>query len=180
MGYTIQSLSLQADAYHMLSDIIALAIGFAASVLSTLPSSRRFTFGFANMEVVGALVNATFLLATCLQITLEAAARFAPEEMEEVSDGARVVLLNRRRTNTTKAVCVNASSFLSPSPLLYLAGCCNFRRGGRVTLDCRLCRIGHQHRWPVYLWSWPFTRRRARALTRWAWSRARGSKSLWQ
>ena len=85
VGYIIQSLSLQADAYHMLSDIIALAIGFAASVMSVLPSTKRFTFGFVNMEVVGALINATFLLSTCLQITLEAAARFAPEELNEVA-----------------------------------------------------------------------------------------------
>ena len=86
VGYIIESLALQADAYHMLSDIIALCIGFSASVMATLPSTRRFTFGFVNMEVVGALVNSTFLLSTCLQITLEAATRLDPSVLNETAE----------------------------------------------------------------------------------------------
>ena len=46
-------------------------------------SSRKSdsnTFGFARAEVVGALVNAVFLLALCFSITVQALKRFTKPE----------------------------------------------------------------------------------------------------
>lgn len=42
---------------------------------------HRFTFGWTRAEVLGALVNATFLLAMCLSIFMSAIARFVEVEV---------------------------------------------------------------------------------------------------
>ncbi len=42
------------------------------------------TFGWARAEVLGALVNAVFLVALCFSITVEACKRFV--EVEEIHD----------------------------------------------------------------------------------------------
>lgn len=41
----------------------------------------RYTFGWTRAEVLGALVNATFLLAMCLSIFMSAIARFVEVEV---------------------------------------------------------------------------------------------------
>jgi zinc transporter 1 len=71
-----KSLSLQSDAWHMLSDEISLIIGLIARRLSKKPPTPTMTFRWARTEVLGGLVNATFLLATCLMIVLDAIERF--------------------------------------------------------------------------------------------------------
>lgn len=75
VGITIHSLVLQADAFHMLSDLVALVIGYLALTSSKRAHSSTASFGYARFEVVGSLVNAVFLLATALQITIEAVQR---------------------------------------------------------------------------------------------------------
>ena len=83
VGIIAQSIALQADAMHMLSDVLALAIGFAALLMSNKASTLSHTFGFARMEIIGALINSTYLLATCISIVFEAVERF--RHLEEVS-----------------------------------------------------------------------------------------------
>merc|ERR1719506_3663632 len=68
----------------MLSDVLALAIGFAALLMSKKSRTLSHTFGFARMEIIGALINSTYLLATCISIVLEAVERF--RNLEEVCD----------------------------------------------------------------------------------------------
>jgi zinc transporter 1 len=75
-GQITKSLSLQSDAWHMLSDEIALIIGFIAHTLSKKPPTPTMTFGWARTEVLGGLINATFMLAICLMIALDAIERF--------------------------------------------------------------------------------------------------------
>lgn len=45
IGYVTQSLTLQADAFHMLSDLLAFIIGFFANNLQSRPSSQMFNYG---------------------------------------------------------------------------------------------------------------------------------------
>jgi cation diffusion facilitator family transporter len=75
-GYITQSLALQSDAWHMLSDQASLIIGLIAHRMSKKPPTSTMTFGFARTEVLGGLVNATFLLAVCLMIAFDAIGRF--------------------------------------------------------------------------------------------------------
>lgn len=81
VGYITNSMALVADSFHMLSDIAALVIAFL-SVRMAPKSWSKNTFGWARAEVLGALVNAVFLVALCFSITVEALKRFyEPEEI---------------------------------------------------------------------------------------------------
>jgi len=80
-GYVTNSMALVADSFHMLSDIAALVIAFM-SVRMAPKSWSKNTFGWARAEVLGALVNAVFLVALCFSITVESMKRFyEPEEI---------------------------------------------------------------------------------------------------
>jgi zinc transporter 1 len=82
-GYITNSLSLQSDAWHMLSDEASLLVGYFANRFSHRNASRQMSFGWLRSEVLGGLVNATFLLALCLIIIFDAIERFFhPPEIE--------------------------------------------------------------------------------------------------
>ena len=81
-GIIIQSLTLQADAFHMLSDSIALIIGYVSMQMASKEKNDTATFGWISMEIVGSLINCTFLLAVCLNILLESFHRFS--ELDEL------------------------------------------------------------------------------------------------
>jgi len=79
VGYLTNSMALVADSFHMLSDIAALVIAFL-SVRMAPKSWSKNTFGWARAEVLGALVNAVFLVALCFSITVESLKRFYEPE----------------------------------------------------------------------------------------------------
>lgn len=69
------SLALLGDAGHMVTDSMALALGAVAARLSRRPPTRRHTFGLQRAEVVGALLNAGFMLVVVAWIGYEAVQR---------------------------------------------------------------------------------------------------------
>ncbi|CAB4054492.1 SLC30A1 [Lepeophtheirus salmonis] len=71
----VNSMALVADSFHMLSDVIALIVAFVAVHVSPKDWSKN-TFGYARAEVLGALINAVFLLALCFTIFVESIKRF--------------------------------------------------------------------------------------------------------
>ncbi|XP_050521017.1 zinc transporter 1 [Daktulosphaira vitifoliae] len=75
VGYITNSMALVADSFHMLSDIAALVVAYLSVKMSPKKWSKN-TFGWARAEVLGALVNAVFLVALCFSITVEACKRF--------------------------------------------------------------------------------------------------------
>jgi len=79
-GYITNSIALVTDAFHMLSDIIALSIAHYAITLTKKKSySSKYTYGWQRAETLGALVNAVFLLSLCFTIFLTAIERlFSP------------------------------------------------------------------------------------------------------
>lgn len=79
VGYVTNSMALVADSFHMFGDIAALAISLLSVTMSPQKWSKN-TFGWARAEVLGALVNAVFLVALCFSITIEAVKRFIEEE----------------------------------------------------------------------------------------------------
>lgn len=89
VGFMYKSLALVADACHMLSDGLCLVIAFIAIQVSKRSSDKRVlkemnTFGWGRAEVLGALINAVFLLALCVIIILESIQKFIqPEPVEK-------------------------------------------------------------------------------------------------
>uniref|UniRef100_H2YRV6 Zinc transporter 1 n=1 Tax=Ciona savignyi TaxID=51511 RepID=H2YRV6_CIOSA len=87
VGHLTSSLTLIADSFHMLSDALSLIVALfavrmskrdAQQSLTPWPSKQAYfnTFGWVRFEVVGALINATFLLALCISILMEAIEKF--------------------------------------------------------------------------------------------------------
>ncbi|XP_059484209.1 proton-coupled zinc antiporter SLC30A1 [Neocloeon triangulifer] len=90
VGYVTNSMALVADSFHMLSDVAALVIAFLSVKMSPKKWSKN-TFGWARAEVLGALVNAVFLVALCFSITVEACKRFI--ESEEIHDPHLILIV---------------------------------------------------------------------------------------
>ena len=70
-GIAFHSLALMADAAHMFTDVLALAVALLAVTLTTRPSTERHTFGLERAEVLGALVNGLALVAAGVWIVVE-------------------------------------------------------------------------------------------------------------
>jgi cobalt-zinc-cadmium efflux system protein len=71
-----------ADANHMLADVAALTLAYAATMLAGRAPTSRHTFGFARAEVLAAFVNAQILLLVCGWLLFETVRRFrAPTEI---------------------------------------------------------------------------------------------------
>lgn len=64
-GIVSGSLALVADANHMLADVAALTLAYAATALAGRAPTTRHTFGLARAEVLAAFVNAQLLLLVC-------------------------------------------------------------------------------------------------------------------
>jgi cobalt-zinc-cadmium efflux system protein len=64
-GLASGSLALLADANHMLADVAALTLAYAATALAGRAPTTRHTVGLARAEVLAAFVNAQLLLLVC-------------------------------------------------------------------------------------------------------------------
>ena len=85
-GYLSHSTALLADAGHNLSDVLGLALAWAAVVWSRKAPSQRFTYGLRSSSTLVSLANAAFLLLTCGAIGWEAVQRlFAPPEVNTLT-----------------------------------------------------------------------------------------------
>eukprot|EP00170_Pyropia_yezoensis_P003377 contig_14119_g3384 len=78
VGIVSNSMALAADAFHMLSDVLAMAVGIVAirAASSTRAEAYRHnTYGLQRAELLGALANSVFLLALCFTIVIDAVKR---------------------------------------------------------------------------------------------------------
>jgi cobalt-zinc-cadmium efflux system protein len=75
-GFVTGSLALLADAGHMLSDNVSLALALVALWLADRPATLQRSFGFKRAEVLAALANGVVLVAVAIWIFIEAARRF--------------------------------------------------------------------------------------------------------
>ncbi len=75
-GVLTGSLSLLADAGHMLTDVAGLVLALAAMKFAERAPSPRRTYGYHRVEVLAALVNGLALLAVATYILREAWERF--------------------------------------------------------------------------------------------------------
>jgi cobalt-zinc-cadmium efflux system protein len=74
-GVLAGSLALLADAVHMLSDNVALAVALVAAWLATKPATPERSYGYKRAEVLAALANGVLLVALAIWIFVEAAMR---------------------------------------------------------------------------------------------------------
>lgn len=83
IGYISHSLALIADSFHMLNDIFSLLVAlWAVKVAKERDPDAKYTYGWKRAEILGALVNAVFLIALCFSIFIEALQRLIqPQEI---------------------------------------------------------------------------------------------------
>ncbi len=74
-GVLSGSLALLADAGHMLSDSVSLALALGALSLARRPPTARLSFGFRRAEILAALANGITLVAIAIWIFIEAGRR---------------------------------------------------------------------------------------------------------
>jgi cobalt-zinc-cadmium efflux system protein len=74
-GVLSHSMALLADASHNLSDVLALALAWGASILGRREPSQRFTYGLGSSTILAALVNAMLLMLVVGGIAVEAVQR---------------------------------------------------------------------------------------------------------
>jgi zinc transporter 1 len=97
-GMWATSLALLADSLHMLSDFVALMIGYYSVRVLRKPRTLMRTYGLTRMEVVGALFNGAFMLSSTLFITLEAIDRFVltlvgAQDTSDLEERSELVLI---------------------------------------------------------------------------------------
>lgn len=95
IGTIAGSISLQADAFHMLSDLAALIIALYSVKISNKKQTSEATFGYTRAEIIGAFFNAVFLISSCFFILLEAIHRFINiSEVEQLlTDNINMLLI---------------------------------------------------------------------------------------
>ncbi len=76
-GVLTGSLALLADAVHMLSDNVALALALFALWLARRPATPERTYGYRRAEVLAALANGVALVALAIWIFYEAIRRLS-------------------------------------------------------------------------------------------------------
>ncbi|MEU6391788.1 cation diffusion facilitator family transporter [Streptomyces sp. NPDC046939] len=88
-GLLADSLALIADAAHMATDALGLAMALLAIHVANRPASEQATFGYARAEILAALANCLLLLGVGGYVLYEAIGRFI--EPAETSGGLTVV-----------------------------------------------------------------------------------------
>lgn len=84
-GVLADSLALIADAAHMATDAVGLAMALLAIHFAGRPASDRRTFGYARAEILAALANCVLLLGVGGFLLYEAVSRFiTPAETKGV------------------------------------------------------------------------------------------------
>ena len=75
-GYVANSLALQSDAGHMLTDAMALVMALLATVLAARPANKKQTYGFYRLEILSSLFNGSVLIMVAAYIFFQAYQRF--------------------------------------------------------------------------------------------------------
>jgi len=79
------SLALFAEAFHVLIDVVALAIAVVAVWLAARPTSERRTFGMLRLEILATMLNTGLLFLVASVVLVEGVRRLS--EASEVASG---------------------------------------------------------------------------------------------
>jgi len=75
-GIFSNSLALISDAFHNLSDTVAILIAYITERVSRRASDKQHTFGYKRIQILAALFNAVTLIAISVYLTFEAWDRY--------------------------------------------------------------------------------------------------------
>ncbi|HEU5163258.1 MAG TPA: cation diffusion facilitator family transporter [Thermoanaerobaculia bacterium] len=79
-GLSANALSLISDAFHNITDAVALILAFIAVKLERRPPTAKRSYGYQRAGILAAFVNAAILIVLTVGVVLEAVRRFrAPE-----------------------------------------------------------------------------------------------------
>lgn len=67
VGIKTGAMTLTSDAFHMFSDVLAQLVALVCLHVASKPSKKN-TYGWARAEVLGALINASFLISLMMQL----------------------------------------------------------------------------------------------------------------
>jgi cobalt-zinc-cadmium efflux system protein len=70
------SLALLAESFHVLIDVVALAVALIAVWLAARPTDRRRTFGLLRLEILATVLNTVLLLVVATVVLVEGLRRF--------------------------------------------------------------------------------------------------------
>lgn len=82
-GFLYGSIALVADAGHNLTDVLALALAWVASIAARRPPSGRFTYGYKSSTILAALGNALLLAVAVGAILFETFNRLMTPQQPE-------------------------------------------------------------------------------------------------
>ncbi len=111
-GILTNSLALQTDAFHMLTDVVSLAYALVAVWLSQRPVSLKKTYGYYRVEILSAFLNGILLWAVVIFVFYEAIQRIQqPANVQSlnmlviavfglVSNGLVAAVLSRSRNHS--------------------------------------------------------------------------------
>lgn len=71
-GYTAHSIAIFADAFHLLSDVLAYVISLFAVLMSYRASPKALTFGYEKLQPLGALINVGIIWFVTAELFMEA------------------------------------------------------------------------------------------------------------
>lgn len=98
-GIATNSLALLSDAGHMVTDVIALGMAWAAISIAarfarhdTSRSPTRHTFGMYRLEILAAFVNALLLFGVAIWVLIESLRRLLSEAPIEVISGPMLLV----------------------------------------------------------------------------------------
>jgi cobalt-zinc-cadmium efflux system protein len=81
-GFAANSLALQADAGHMLTDVAGIGLALLAIWIGSRPASAERSFGYQRLEILAAVLNALLLFGVGAFILFEAVRRLtAPPDV---------------------------------------------------------------------------------------------------
>ncbi|WP_187263591.1 cation diffusion facilitator family transporter [Pontibacter beigongshangensis] len=89
-GFLTNSLALLADAGHMLSDAISLAIALLAFKVGEKAANYGNTYGYKRIEILAAVLNGVALLLVAFYIFYEAIDRF--RNLPEIAPGGMLII----------------------------------------------------------------------------------------
>jgi cation diffusion facilitator family transporter len=83
-GYLANSIAIFADAFHLLSDVLAYLISLGAVWLSTRPNPPRYlSFGWEKAQPLGALINVAIIYVVTAELFIEATRRMVHQDIVE-------------------------------------------------------------------------------------------------
>src|SRR3989442_1385931 len=85
------SLALFAEAFHVLIDVVALAIAVVAVWLAARPTSERRTFGMLRLEILATMLNTGLLFLVASGVLVEGVPRVHDPHVWTITSGLNVV-----------------------------------------------------------------------------------------